>query len=150
MSASDHAETPFWQTIPLARMSPEQWESLCDGCGKCCLNKYEDEDTGALHYTSIACRLLDQQQGCCADYENRAKRVADCVTLTPGNLREPAWLPETCAYRRIAENRALPEWHPLLTGDPRSVHRAGHGVHGRVQSEVEVDDPLMFLIDWVR
>ncbi len=143
-------DKPFWETTRLEAMSTQQWESLCDGCGKCCLNKYQDEDSGSMHYTSIACRLLDQRQGCCADYANRAQRVADCITLTPENLREPSWLPETCAYRRLAEDRPLPSWHPLLSGDSDSVRRAGHSVHGRVQSEDDVDDPLLYLIDWVR
>jgi uncharacterized cysteine cluster protein YcgN (CxxCxxCC family) len=130
-------------------MSTEQWESLCDGCGKCCLNKYEDEDTGAIHYTAVACALLDLERCCCADYARRAERVSDCITLTPETLRDPRWLPETCAYRRLAEGRALPDWHPLLTGDPDSVRRAHHAVHGRVLSETEVEDPLLYLIDWV-
>lgn len=150
MSSHDSRDPPFWQTTSLDAMTTEQWESLCDGCGKCCLNKYEDERTGAMHYTSVACRLLDQQSRCCADYANRAERVADCITLTPENLRDPAWLPETCAYRRFAEGRPLPTWHPLLTGDPDSVLRAGQTVHGRVQSEDDVEDPLLYLIDWVR
>jgi uncharacterized protein len=150
VSAADNDDPPFWQTTPLEAMTTAQWESLCDGCGKCCLNKYQDEDTGAIHYTSVSCRLLDQHQRCCGDYPNRAERVEDCITLTPENLSNPQWLPETCAYRRVAEGRPLPSWHPLLTEDPDSVHRAGHGVHGRVQSEVDIDDPLMFLIDWVR
>lgn len=150
MLATDDEDRPFWQMLSLAEMSDAQWESLCDGCGKCCLNKYEDEDTGAIHYTSVACELLDQDRRCCADYVNRAQRVADCVTLSLENLSEPAWLPETCAYRRLAEGRSLPDWHPLITGNPGSVYRAGHCVHGRVYSEADVEDPLMYLIDWVR
>jgi len=143
-------DAPFWYTTPLSAMSRAQWESLCDHCGKCCLNKYEDEDTGAMHYTAVACRLLDQERGCCGDYANRAARVEDCVTLTLEHLREPAWLPETCAYRRVAEGRPLPAWHPLLSGDPDSVRHAGQCVHGRVLDESDVEDPLLYLIDWVR
>jgi len=150
MPTTDDDQDPFWESLPLAQMSVEQWESLCDGCGKCCLNKYEDEDTGAIHYTSVSCQLLDQERRCCGDYAHRAQRVSDCITLGLENLREPGWLPETCAYRRLAEGRSLPDWHPLLTGDGDSVHRAGHSVHGRVYSETDVDDPLMYLIDWVR
>jgi uncharacterized cysteine cluster protein YcgN (CxxCxxCC family) len=150
MSSAERRDLPFWETTSLDAMDTDQWESLCDGCGKCCLNKYEDERTGAMHYTSVACRLLDQEHRCCADYAQRAERVADCITLTPDNLHDPAWLPETCAYRRLAEGRPLPSWHPLLTGDPDSVLHAGQSVHGRVQSEDQVDDPLHFLIDWVR
>ncbi len=103
-----------------------------------------------MHYTSVACRLLDQDRHCCADYANRLERVTDCIRLSPSNLREPTWLPETCAYRRLAEGRPLPSWHPLLTGDPSSVQRAGHSVHGRVHSESDIEDPLLYLIDWVR
>jgi len=150
MPASETDGRPFWQTTPLAAMSAEQWESLCDGCGKCCLNKYADEETGAMRYTSVACVLLDQDQCRCADYAHRAQRVSDCVTLTPDTLRDPTWLPETCAYRRLAEGRPLPDWHPLLTGDPASVFRAGHTVYGRVHSERDVDNPMLFLIDWVQ
>jgi hypothetical protein len=150
MTSQSTTANPFWQTTPLSAMSREQWESLCDGCGKCCLNKYEDEDTGAIHYTSLACRLLDLEHGGCADYPNRAARVADCVTLTPDRLSDPTWLPQTCAYRCIAEGRALPDWHPLLTGDTNSVRVAGQAVHGWAQSETGIDDPLLFLIDWLR
>ncbi|KAA6186251.1 YcgN family cysteine cluster protein [Thiohalocapsa marina] len=150
MTPTDAPDLPFWRTTPLADMSPAQWEALCDGCGKCCLNKYEDEDTGALHYTSVACRLLDQERGCCGDYANRAARVADCVTLTLETLRDPTWLPQTCAYRLLTEGQDLPAWHPLCSHDPDSVRRAGHSVHGRVKSEDDVDDPLLHLIDWIR
>jgi uncharacterized protein len=140
---------PFWETTRLADMTAEQWESLCDGCGKCCLNKYEDEDTGAMHYTNVACRLLDGHACRCTDYANRAAEVADCITLTPAHLEEPAWLPETCAYRRLAEGRPLPRWHYLLSGNPEAVHRAGASVRGRVVCETRVEDPLMHLVDWV-
>ena len=140
---------PFWETTGLADMTEREWESLCDGCGKCCLNKYEDADTGAIIYSGVACTLLDLERRCCSDYAHRAERVPDCVTLTPEVLQDARWLPETCAYRRLAEGRALPEWHPLLTGDPDSVRRAGQCVHGRVLSEGDVQDPLHYLIDWV-
>jgi uncharacterized protein len=142
-------EPPFWESTPLADMTAQQWESLCDGCGKCCLNKYEDEDTGAMHYTNVACRLLDGHACRCTDYVHRAKLVADCITLTPEHLQEPAWLPETCAYRRLAEGRPLPRWHYLVSGDPEAVHRARASVRGRVVCETEVEDPLMHLVDWV-
>jgi uncharacterized cysteine cluster protein YcgN (CxxCxxCC family) len=150
MSIPDIQELPFWETTPLREMTPAQWESLCDGCGKCCLNKYEDMDTGELHYTSVACVLLDQERRCCSDYANRARRVADCITLTPETLEDPRWLPRTCAYRLLAQGDPLPSWHPLISADPDSVRRAGHSVHGRVSCESEVEDPLMHLIDWVK
>jgi hypothetical protein len=141
---------PFWKTARLQDMSPAQWESLCDGCGKCCLEKYEDEDTGAIHYTNVACRLLDCDACRCTDYPNRTARVADCITLTPAHLEDPTWLPETCAYRRIAEGRPLPPWHHLCSGDPDAVHRAGASARGWAVPEQEVTDPLLHLIDWVR
>lgn len=139
----------FWETIPLAAMTPAQWESLCDGCAKCCLEKLEDEDTGRIHYTNVVCTLLDQDSCRCGDYANRARKVADCVTLTPKVLEKPRWLPSTCAYRLVAERRPLPDWHPLITGDPGTVKAARESVHGRVISE-EVAGPLVHhLVDWV-
>lgn len=150
MPIPDHDHRPFWDALSLAQLATDQWEALCDGCGKCCLNKYEDEDSGTMHYTSVACHLLDQDRCGCADYANRLQRVPDCIALSLANLREPEWLPETCAYRRRAEGRRLPAWHPLRTGDPDSVRRAGHAVHGRVHNEADIDDPLRYLIDWVR
>jgi uncharacterized cysteine cluster protein YcgN (CxxCxxCC family) len=142
--------TPFWERLRLEEMSHDEWESLCDGCGKCCVNKYEDEDTGRIHYTDVACRLLDQDSCRCRDYPNRAAQVADCVDLTPEALVEPAWLPETCAYRRLAEGRALPDWHPLVCGDADAVHQVGESVRGRVECETTAGDPLLRLIDWIR
>jgi uncharacterized cysteine cluster protein YcgN (CxxCxxCC family) len=144
------SNAPFWETTALEDLSSEQWESLCDGCGKCCLNKYEDEDDGSMHYTDVACRLLDRNACRCTDYAHRARQVPDCVTLTPENLRRPSWLPETCAYRLVREGRPLPTWHHLLCGDREAVHRAGASVRGRVVCETEVEEPLHRLVDWVR
>jgi uncharacterized cysteine cluster protein YcgN (CxxCxxCC family) len=141
---------PFWETTPLDAMSREQWESLCDGCGKCCLEKFEDEDTGDIVYSRVACTLLDLGTCRCGDYTNRSSRVHDCVTLVPEVLETPGWLPETCAYRRLAEGRPLPRWHPLITGDPESVADAGHSVRGRVVGPEKAGDPLMNLIDWIK
>jgi hypothetical protein len=143
------SDTPFWETTPLHLMSPEQWESLCDGCGKCCLEKFEDEENGQMIYSRVACILLDLDTCRCKDYVNRSSQVPDCVTLTLAELDPPNWLPETCAYRRLAEGKGLPKWHPLITGDPESVADAGHSVRGRVIGP-EGEDPLMNLIEWIK
>lgn len=119
---------PFWKTIPMAQMSDAQWESLCDGCGQCCLHKLEDYDNGDYHITDVACSMLDCQTCRCRDYENRWDYVPDCVRLTPKSVLETAWLPETCGYRLIADGRDLPDWHPLVSGDPSTVHKAGISV----------------------
>lgn len=139
-------DTPFWKTKTLEAMSPEEWESLCDGCGKCCLSKLEDEDTGEIHFTSVGCRLLNAETCRCSDYANRRALVADCVGLTPQNVRTISWLPKTCGYRLVAEGRDLYPWHPLVSGDPESVHRAGVSVRGRVTaSETDLADPEDYL-----
>lgn len=127
--------SPFWQNKSLAELNPQEWESLCDGCGRCCLHKLEDEDTGELFHTRVACRLLDTHSGRCTRYANRRRWVPDCVRLTPADVPRFRWLPETCAYRRLAEGRPLPDWHPLLTGDRESVHAAGASVRGWCISE---------------
>lgn len=140
----------FWESTPLTAMTADQWESLCDGCGKCCLEKFEDEDTGAIIYSRVACQLLDLDSCRCSDYADRARRMPDCVTLVPEVLVKPGWLPETCAYRRLAEGKPLPAWHPLLTGDPLSTIDAGQSVLGRAISPDTGEDPMMNLIDWIR
>ncbi|MFG1478628.1 YcgN family cysteine cluster protein [Xanthobacter sp. V4C-4] len=126
------ADPPFWRTTPLAAMSAEQWESLCDGCGRCCLVKLEDEDTGAIAYTDVACRLFDVEGCRCADYAHRSETVEDCVRLTPEAVASLSWLPPTCAYRLLDEGKDLPFWHPLVSGDADSVRAAGVSVAGRV------------------
>lgn len=128
-------EAPFWKTKSLAEMTDSEWESLCDGCGRCCLVKLEDEDDGTIHFTDIGCRLLDGEACRCRDYDNRTARVHDCVRLTAQNLSELNWLPPTCAYRLIAAGRDLYWWHPLVSRDPQSVHAAGVSVRGRVHSD---------------
>ena len=118
-----HEPTPFWQHArPSSEMTPREWESLCDGCGRCCLNKLSDEDTGQIVFTDVGCRLLDEQTCRCTDYAHRQARVKDCVRLTPRNVRRLAWLPPTCGYRLVAEGRDLYWWHPLVSGDPETVH----------------------------
>jgi len=120
----------FWETTALADLTEVEWEALCDGCGKCCLHKLENEDTGELFHTNVACRLLDVQTGRCTRYAERFRWVPDCVALTPAEVQCVNWLPATCAYRLRAEDQPLPDWHPLRTGDPCSTQRAGMSVCG--------------------
>ncbi len=142
----------FWQTKSLAQMTAQEWESLCDGCGRCCLAKLEDEDSGELFFTRVACRLLDRQTCRCRNYGRRTQLVADCVTLTADNISEINWLPGTCAYRLLAEGKPLFDWHPLLSGNPRSVHDAGISVQGRVLSEQNVHPDALdeHIVKWVQ
>jgi len=130
----------FWQQKELSEMSPDEWESLCDGCGRCCLNKLEDIDTGVIYPTSVACFLLDIPSCRCADYQHRQSRVSECVVLTPDNTDDLDWLPDTCAYRLLARGQSLADWHPLISGDPESVHEAGISVRHLAVSELDVDD----------
>ena len=128
-------DAPFWQTTPLDGMTPAQWESLCDGCGRCCLHKLRDDFDGSLDWTNVSCRLLDTTTCRCSKYESRKDHVPDCVSLTPAAVREIDWLPPSCAYRRVAEGRDLAWWHPLVSGDPATVHDAGVSVRGRAINE---------------
>ena len=131
----------FWETVPLDRMTPDEWEALCDGCGKCCLNKLEDIDTGEVAFTRVACRLLDGETCRCGNYGLRKTLVPECVVLTPKSIGKVSyWLPETCAYRVLHEGGKLADWHPLVSGDPESVHRAGISVRGWTVPEWEVPE----------
>ena len=137
------ADTPFWRTTPLEAMSRDEWESLCDGCGRCCLVKLEDEGTGKIHATDIVCRLFDGDSCRCRDYPNRSKEVPDCVTLTPEDVRTLGWLPPTCAYRLVADGEDLKWWHPLVSGTPDTVVEAGISVRGRIhlpEDELPLED----------
>ena len=135
------AEKPFWQTKSLEQMTAQEWESLCDGCGLCCLIRFEDEETGEVIPTRVACKLLDQHLCRCKDYVNRKAHVPDCIKLTPWNIDALAWMPPSCAYRRLHEGRGLPDWHPLITGDPDSVHQAGVSIRDQTVSEDSLADP---------
>lgn len=131
----------FWDTVPLASMTEPEWEALCDGCGKCCLNKLEDEETAEVVFTRVACRLFDDQSCRCANYAERKKFVPECVVLTPQSLPKAAYfMPRTCAYRLLHEGHELPSWHPLITGDPESVQRAGVSVKGITVAETDVPE----------
>ncbi len=139
---------PFWLEKPLESFTPEEWESVCDGCGRCCLHKLEDEETALVHYTNIACRLLDLESCRCSKYARRWRSVPDCLQLTPAHARTISWLPSTCAYRLLAEGKPLPAWHPLLSNDPDAVHRAGVSARGRVVSERQAGDYEDHLVTW--
>ncbi|WP_083099321.1 YcgN family cysteine cluster protein [Pseudophaeobacter leonis] len=131
----------FWEKKPLEKLNPQEWEALCDGCGKCCLNKLEDEDSGEVALTRVACRLLDDSTCRCAHYENRHQFIPECIVLKPSNLDTHAyWMPQTCAYRLLWEGKPLPQWHPLLTGDPNSPHEAGVSVRGWTVSEFDTPE----------
>ena len=142
------AEIPFWQRKRLDEMTAREWESLCDGCGKCCLHKLQDEEDDFVYYTSVACRLLDCHTCRCKDYPNRTQHVPDCVQLSKENVETLSWMPSTCAYRLIYEGKDLFDWHPLVSGDPGSVHKAGQSVKGRYVDEREAGDYEDHLVDW--
>ena len=139
-------EVKFWEK-PLAALDRGEWEALCDGCGKCCLHKVEDEDTGEIHPTNVACRLLDRHSGRCANYRGRRAYVPDCVRLTAGGVSRLQWLPSTCAYRLRSEGKPLPDWHHLISGDPEAVHRAGVSVRGWTVGEDEAGELEHHLVE---
>src|SRR5665213_2579028 len=141
-------DPPFWQTKKLSEMNRTEWESLCDGCGRCCLHKLRYEETGDLAFTNVACRLLDLKSCRCGDYTNRRQHVPDCVQLTPKEVHALDWLPPSCAYRRLDEGRGLAWWHPLVSGDPETVVVAGISVRGRAVSEKQAGPLEHHLADW--
>ncbi|MBC7987313.1 MAG: YcgN family cysteine cluster protein [Sphingomonadaceae bacterium] len=137
----------YWETKRLDAMTRNEWEGLCDGCGKCCVHKLLDDETGELHPTNIACKLLDRDAARCTDYSRRRALIPDCVRLTPRLLETITWLPSTCAYRLLHEGEPLPDWHYLVCGDREAVHRAGESVRGWTVSETEAGDPEHHLVD---
>jgi uncharacterized protein len=141
---------PFWKTKKLTEMTTKEWESLCDGCGKCCLMKYEDDETNELHFTSIACKLLDDATCRCSDYKNRMEKVDICVKLTPKVVATVDWLPDSCAYRLVHEGKDLYDWHHLKSGNPELVHKHGFSARDRTVSEevVPEEDVMEYVIDW--
>ncbi len=140
--------SPFWERKTLAEMSSVEWDSLCDGCGKCCLLKLQDVDTNVVDYTNVGCRLLDDETCRCTRYEERQRFVPDCVVLSPGNVSQLTWMPSTCAYRLIAEGKSLPDWHYLISGNRDSVHLAGQSVRGRTVAEADAPDLEQHIVTW--
>jgi uncharacterized cysteine cluster protein YcgN (CxxCxxCC family) len=130
---------PFWEAKRLEQMTVQEWESLCDGCGLCCLVRFEDEETGEVIPSRVSCKLFDTNLCRCTDYENRKKHVPDCIKLTPWNIEELEWMPKSCGYRRVWEGRGLADWHPLISGDPESVHRAGVSIRGQTINEADLE-----------
>jgi uncharacterized cysteine cluster protein YcgN (CxxCxxCC family) len=147
----NNVQLPFWRQHAISDLTDEQWESLCDGCGKCCLHKLQDEDSGEVFYTRVACDLLDTKSGRCSDYSHRFERVSDCMDVRHMQPEQMAWLPATCAYRLIAEGEDLPDWHHLVSGRPGLVHKATCSVRGRSkrESEVDMNDLEAHVIHWV-
>src|SRR3974377_655247 len=144
-------DAPFWRTKSMAQMSKAEWESLCAGCGRCCLNKLIDEETHQTVFTDVGCRLLDGETCRCTDYAHPQERVRDCGRLPGRNVKRVPWLPPPCGYRLVAEGRDLPWWHPLVSGDPETVHKAGISVRGRVpasESDVPDDKLVDYVVGW--
>lgn len=137
---------PFWEK-PLSALDRGEWEALCDGCGRCCIHKLEDDETGELYPTNVACRLLDRRNGRCSDYANRKAHVADCVVLGRGDVSKLDWLPETCAYRLRADGKPLPDWHYLVSGSHETVHEAGQSTRGWTISEDDAGELEFHLVE---
>ena len=140
---NDTNDTPaiaYWKTKNMAEMSPSEWENLCDGCGKCCCIRLEDEDTAEIYITDVVCKLFNPTTCQCTDYPNRSKKVPDCVTLTPDNVDKLHWMPRTCAYRLVSEGKDLPDYHHLISGSRDTIHEVGMSVQDAVVSEIQVDE----------
>lgn len=152
MSQNSRQPMAFWESKSLSEMNREEWESLCDGCAKCCLQKLEEESTGEVYYTRVACRHLNLSSCQCKDYQNRLGLVPDCVRLEPEDVTAFHWLPSTCAYRLVAEAKPLPTWHHLISGSRNTVHEAKMSVRGRVLSEEQVhpDGLVEHIVRWVK
>ena len=144
-------QRPFWETKSLQEMTHDEWESLCDGCGRCCLIKLEDEITSKLAVTNVVCRYFDHNHGCCSEYQQRSQLVPECITLSPDNLEACHFMPSTCAYRLLSEDRPLPDWHPLITGSEEAIRKHGISVVDKVISEdvVHPDQLEEHIIDWL-
>jgi uncharacterized protein len=140
-------EQPFWKRKTLEEMTRQEWESLCDGCARCCLYKLEDEDTGEIYYTNVVCRLLDTHRCRCTAYEERSRLMPTCLVLDADRVKQLQWMPKTCAYRLVAEGKDLEAWHPLVSGDPESVHKAGISVRKRTVAEKDID--MDYLEDYI-
>ncbi len=148
----EQADKPFWETKALSEMNRVEWESLCDGCAKCCVHKLEDDDTGLIHFTNVVCHYLDQKKCQCTVYNDRTHLVPDCLKLEPGDIEDLHWMPGTCAYRLLDEGKSLPIWHPLLTGNRKAIIDTGNTVTGKVISEeyVHEDGFDEHIINWIR
>lgn len=139
----------FWETKKLSEMTTEEWESLCDNCGKCCLHKLEDEDTGDIYFTSVVCNLIDLDTCRCTRYAERTQLVPECLDLKQHDFAEYNWLPATCAYRLLSDGEQLPSWHPLLSGSTDSVQDAGVAISSYAMKESEIDDLEDHIIEWL-
>ena len=139
---------PWWEAKKLSEMDDAEWESLCDRCAKCCLLKLEDEESGDVYYTDVTCELMDSGDCSCTQYAERRRLVPECIKLTKDNLAQVEWMPLSCAYRRLMEGRGLADWHPLVTGDKRSVHQSGNSVLGRFIYETEVENLEERIVEW--
>ena len=140
----------FWETKNLIDMNENEWESLCDKCGKCCVIKLEDFDTQEVHYTNVSCKLLCEKSASCKDYENRKSIVPDCIILSPNNLKDLKWMPKTCAYKLLNEGKNLPYWHPLLSGNDKEIVKSGNSVKNRVtnENEIKIKNLPDYIINW--
>lgn len=140
----------FWEKKTLSQMSKSEWESLCDGCGKCCLNKIIDDETEDLYFTNVSCHLLHTKTCRCRKYEQRLKLVPDCVKISLDDIEQFHWMPGSCAYRRLIEGEPLPEWHPLITGSQAEMHKGGHSIRGKIISEAQVDPEKLedYIVLW--